>query len=223
MKQIVFLLLLLPATLAAQQPDRDPAGLGRYAQANVELTKNPAVVFMGNSLTDGWDDTHAAFFTDNNYACRGISGQVSAQMLSRFHADVLALHPQAVVILAGTNDIAQNSGYASIEQVVENIASMAKLAAAAGIRPILCSVLPVGSFSWRPEVKDVPQKIRELNTQLRNYAKKHGFTWVEYYEPLAADDGSMRAEYTSDGVHLNAAGYAVMERVITPVLVQYAQ
>lgn len=223
MKQIVFFLLLLPAILAAQQQNGDRAGLGRYAQANAELMKNPAVVFMGNSLTDGWDDTHAAFFTDNNYACRGISGQVSAQMLSRFHADVLALHPQAVVILAGTNDIAQNSGYASIEQVVENVASMAELAEAAGIRPILCSVLPAGSFSWRPAVKDVPQKIRELNTLLRNYAKKHGLTWVEYYEPLAADDGSMRAEYTSDGVHLNVAGYAVMERVIAPVLAQYAK
>lgn len=223
MKQIVFFLLLLPAALAAQQQNSDRAGLGRYAQANAELTKNPAVVFMGNSLTDGWDDTHAAFFTDNNYACRGISGQVSAQMLSRFHADVLALRPQAVVILAGTNDIAQNNGYVSIEQVVENVASMAEAAKAAGIRPILCSVLPAGRFSWRPEVKDVPQKIRDLNTQLKRYADANGLTWVEYYEPLAADDGSMRAEYTSDGVHLNAAGYAVMERVIAPVLVQHTQ
>lgn len=214
------LLLLLPATLAAQQ-QTDWANFGRYAKANYVLEVAPTVVFMGNSITDGWDDAHESFFTMNNYVCRGISGQVSAQMLSRFRADVIELHPLAVVILAGTNDLALNNGYIESEHIVENIASMAELAEAAGIRPILCSVLPAKEFHWRPEVKNVPLKIRGLNSRLRLYAADKGYTWVEYYESLSEKDGSMKAAYTTDGVHPNAAGYAVMEKILEPILSEY--
>ena len=109
MKKLILLLaLVLPAALSAQQ--RDWANYGHYATANAQLTAPPAVVFMGNSITAGWYKTHPEFFTANNFACRGIGGQVSSQMLCRFRADVINLHPQAVVILAGTNDIAQNNG-----------------------------------------------------------------------------------------------------------------
>ena len=162
-KTALLLALALPLLAAGQQ--RDWTNYGRYAEANAALTTAPAVVFMGNSITDGWDNAHPEFFTDNNFACRGISGQVTSQMLCRFRADVIALRPKAVVILAGTNDIAGNNGPIECEHIVENIVSMAELALAAGIRPILCSVLPAAKYPWRPEIESVPEKIAALNAR----------------------------------------------------------
>lgn len=187
MKRILMILLAAMPLLTTAQ-NRDWADYGRYAAANAQLTKAPEVVFMGNSITDGWDDAHPEFFTDNNFACRGISGQVSSQMLCRFRADVINLHPRMVVILSGVNDLALNNGPIEMEHIVENIVSMAELARAAGIQPILCSPLPAGQFPWRPEIKGV------------------------------ADDGSMRSELTRDGVHPLREGYDIMERVIVPVI-----
>lgn len=220
MKKLILLLVLaLPAALMAQQ--RDWANYGRYATANAQLTTPPTVVFMGNSITEGWYKTHPGFFTDNNFACRGIGGQVSSQMLCRFRADVVNLHPQAVVILAGTNDIAQNNGPIEIEHITENVISMAELAMAAGIRPIICSALPAGKFPWRPEIEDAAGKIRTLNAQLKQYAADRGLIWIDYHSAMAADDGSLRSEYTKDGVHPTAEGYVVMERVLLPALAHY--
>lgn len=220
MKKLILLLVLaLPVALMAQQ--RDWANYGHYAAANAQLTTPPAVVFMGNSITAGWYKTHPDFFTDNNFACRGISGQVSSQMLCRFRADVVNLHPQAVVILAGTNDVAQNNGPIEIEHITENVISMAELAMAAGIRPIICSVLPAGKFAWRPEIEDAAGKIRTLNAQLKQYAADRGLIWIDYHSAMAADDGSLRSEYTKDGVHPTAEGYVVMERVLLPALAHY--
>ena len=113
---------------------------------------------MGNSITDGWDNAHPEFFTDNNFACRGIGGQVTSQMLCRFRADVIDLRPKAVVILAGTNDIAGNNGPIECGHIVENIVSMAELALAAGIRPILCSVLPAGNIRGAPRSSRCPKR-----------------------------------------------------------------
>ena len=220
MKKTAFLLALaLPLLAAGQQ--RDWANYGRYAEANAALTTAPAVVFMGNSITDGWDNAHPEFFTDNNFACRGIGGQVSSQMLCRFRADVIDLRPKAVVILAGTNDIAGNNGPIESEHIAENIVSMAELALAAGIRPILCSVLPAAQYPWRPEVESVPEKIRALNDRLRQYAAERGLTWVDYYSAMDAGDGSLRSEYTRDGVHPTPEGYTVMEAVIRPALAEW--
>lgn len=220
MKKTAFLLALaLPLLAAGQQ--RDWANYGRYAEANAALTTAPAVVFMGNSITDGWDNAHPEFFTDNNFACRGIGGQVSSQMLCRFRADVIDLRPKAVVILAGTNDIAGNNGPIESEHIAENIVSMAELALAAGIRPIICSVLPAAKYPWRPEIESVPEKIRALNDRLRQYATERGLTWVDYYSAMDAGDGSMRSEYTRDGVHPTPEGYAVMEAVIRPALAEW--
>lgn len=218
-KTAILLALALPLLAAGQQ--RDWANYGRYAEANAALTTAPAVVFMGNSITDGWDNAHPEFFTDNNFACRGIGGQVSSQMLCRFRADVIDLRPKAVVILAGTNDIAGNNGPIESEHIAENIVSMAELALAAGIRPILCSVLPAAQYPWRPEVESVPEKIRALNDRLRQYAAERGLTWVDYYSAMDAGDGSMRSEYTRDGVHPTPEGYTVMEAVIRPALAEW--
>ncbi|WP_417015358.1 SGNH/GDSL hydrolase family protein [Alistipes sp.] len=218
MKKHLFLLLAaLPLFAAAQQP-ADWANYGRYAEANARLEKAPEVVFMGNSITDGWDDAHPEFFSDNNYACRGISGQVTSQMLCRFRADVINLHPKAVVILAGTNDLALNNGPIAMEHIVENIVSMAELARAAGIKPILCSVLPAGKYPWRPEVEDVAGKIRTLNAQIKAWADANGVRWVDYHAAMDAGDGSMRSELTRDGVHPTRQGYDVMEQILVPVL-----
>lgn len=218
-KLILLIALALPALLTAQQ--RDWANYGRYAEANAQLTTPPAVVFMGNSITDGWDNAHPEFFTANNFACRGIGGQVTAQMLCRFRADVINLHPQAVVILAGTNDLAQNNGPIATQHIVENIISMAELAMAAGIRPIICSVLPAGKYPWRTEIESVPEKIRDLNARLHRYASDRGLIWVDYYTAMDAGDGSMRSEYTKDGVHPTPEGYDVMERIVLPALAHY--
>ena len=220
MKRILAVLLAAVPLLAAAQP-RDWANYGRYAEANAQLVKAPDVVFMGNSITDGWDNAHPEFFSDNNFACRGIGGQVTSQMLCRFRADVINLRPKAVVILAGTNDLALNNGPIGMEHIVENIVSMAELALAARIQPILCSVLPAGKYGWRPEVEQVPEKIRELNERLHEYAVERGIEWVDYHTAMQAEDGSLRPEYTNDGVHPTRAGYDVMEQIILPALAPY--
>ena len=219
MKKLILLIALaLPALLTAQQ--RDWANYGRYAEANAQLTTPPAVVFMGNSITDGCE--WAELFNNRHVKNRGISGgQVPAQMLCRFRADVINLHPQAVVILAGTNDLAQNNGPIATQHIVENIISMAELAMAAGIRPIICSVLPAGKYPWRPEIESVPEKIRDLNARLHRYASDRGLIWVDYYTAMDAGDGSMRSEYTKDGVHPTPEGYDVMERIVLPALAHY--
>ena len=218
-KTILLLALALPLLVAGQQ--RDWANYGRYAGTNASQTTAPAVVFMGNSITEGWGRNRPEFFAENNFACRGISRQVSAQMLCRFRADAINLRPKAVVILAGTNDIAGNNGPIENEHIAENIVSMAELALAAGIRPILCSVLPAAKYPWRPEIESVPEKIADLNARLQQYAAERGLTWVDYYSAMDAGDGSMRSEYTKDGVHPTPEGYAVMEGVIRPVLAEW--
>lgn len=217
MKRILMILLAAMPLLTTAQ-NRDWADYGRYAAANAQLTKAPEVVFMGNSITDGWDDAHPEFFTDNNFACRGISGQVSSQMLCRFRADVINLHPRMVVILSGVNDLALNNGPIEMEHIVENIVSMAELARAAGIQPILCSPLPAGQFPWRPEIKGVAEQIRTLRDRLKAWADEHDVAWADYHSAMAAGDGSLRSELTHDGVHPTREGYDIMEQVILPVL-----
>lgn len=211
--------LLLPLlTLSAA----DWAQHSRYAAANDTLQRRPQVVFIGNSITDHWDDCHPDFFTNNNFANRGISGQVSSQMLVRFQSDVIALRPRAVVILAGTNDIAHNNGYIELRHILENIQSMCELAEYHHITPILCSVLPADAFPWRKELTPADD-IRSLNAMLQTYAKQHHITYVDYYSALADEHGGLPSLYSKDGVHPNAAGYDVMESIIMKVLRKYAQ
>ena len=215
MKKIMLTLALCTVIAAgAVAPDRDWADYSRYAAANAALTQAPEVVFMGNSITDGWDDADPSFFTDNNYACRGIAGQVTAQMLCRFRDEVINLKPKAVVILAGVNDIAKNNGTVTLEHILGNIVSMAELARVHGIEPILCSPTPVDYFYWRPEVGDPREDVKELRDMIKSYARQQGITYVDYYSALAMDDDSMNPAYTADRIHPNAAGYAIMEPII---------
>lgn len=191
---------------------RDFGQLCRYAAQNAALIASGAkvrVVFMGDSITDNWIGADAALFTDG-LVDRGIGGQTTPQMLVRFRADVLALKPAAVHIMAGTNDIAGNTGAATMATVQGNIATMAELARAHGIKVILASTPPAAAFPWSPGMKPTSQ-IVALNAWLRAYAAKNGITYVDYHAALAGPDGGMKPGYATDGVHPTPQGYAVMK------------
>lgn len=216
MKKILLLPVLFMALgLSAQQ--KDWAQFYRYEGKNDSLTTRPDVVFMGNSITDCWVDTVPAFFADNNFVGRGISGQVSSQMLVRFQEDVINLHPKVVVICCGTNDIAQNNGPISLEHILHNIKSMCQLARANKIKPVVCSTLPAKGFKWRPEMKPA-NDILQLNEMIKAYAKENKIPYVDYHSALKDEENGLPKKYSKDGVHPNAQGYAVMESVILPIL-----
>jgi lysophospholipase L1-like esterase len=170
---------------------------------------------MGNSITEGWLRQHPDFFTSNHFVGKGIGGQTSGQMLARFRQDVLNLHPAAVVINAGTNDIAENQGAYNEDKTFANIVSMAELAAGSDIRPILTTVLPAAAFPWRPSVKDAATKIISLNKRVRAYAERQGYTYVDYYDSMVyGPTKALNPSYTKDGVHPLPAGYTVMEKLV---------
>ena len=221
-------LVMHAASVGAQQPDRlrtDWAYLERYRADNAAL-KPPAagenrVVFMGNSITEGWVKYFPAMFANKPYVGRGISGQTTPQMLVRFRQDVIALKPRVVVLLAGTNDIAGNTGPSTLEMIEDNIASMAELAHENGIAVVLCSVLPVYDYPWKKGLEPAP-KIVALNAWIKEYAASHGAVYVDYHSMMADERQGMKAGLSGDGVHPNEAGYRVMapivERGITEAL-----
>ncbi len=188
---------------------RDFGQLCRYAADNRALAGKPVrVVFMGDSITDNWIKADPDLFTDG-LVDRGISGQTTAQMLVRFRQDVIALKPRAVHIMAGTNDIAGNSGAATMETVLGHIQSMAELAQAHGIKVILASIPPAAAFPWSPDKQPAPQ-IAAINRWLADYARANGFTYVDYHAAMAQPDGAMKPGLADDGVHPTKDGYAMM-------------
>lgn len=205
----------------AHPHDPDWAQRARYRDANAALAQRPAdparIVFMGDSITEGWAAQADGPFASPQALNRGISGQTTAQMLVRFRADVLALKPRVVVLLAGTNDLAGNTGPVTVDEVAGNIRSMLQLARAEGVAVVLCAVLPVKRYSWAPAVQPVPL-VAALNRQLQALAQEFGAAWVDYYAALADADGGLPAAYSGDGVHPNAAGYAVMRRLVEPAI-----
>ena len=191
---------------------QDWANLKKYSTDNEQLKNGPsgiAVVFMGNSITEGWVNASPEFFSENNYIGRGISGQTTPQMLIRFTPDVLDLHPKAVVILAGTNDIAGNTGFSSVKMITDNIRAMAQLAVANDIKVILCSVLPVFEYPWRAGLEPV-DKIEETNQWLKEYALQNGHIYLDYFSKMADEKKGLKKEFSEDGVHPNHKGYSVM-------------
>ena len=200
---------------------KDWPALARYRDANAKIAP-PAkgesrVVFMGDSITDGWDDPkYGGFFPGKPYLDRGISGQTTPQMLIRYRPDVIALRPKVVVILAGTNDIAGNTGPTTLAAIEDNLASMAELARANGIRVVLASLLPVSDYEKRdgkPIVQTTrrpPEQIRALNEWMKTYAAANGATYLDYYSAMIDERGFLRDELSEDGLHPNAKGYAVM-------------
>ncbi|MDD2524803.1 MAG: SGNH/GDSL hydrolase family protein [Bacteroidales bacterium] len=216
-KLFLFIAALVASSALSFGQQKDWANFSRYEQANTTITKNPTVVFMGNSITEGWQNADPEFFKENNYVGRGIGGQVTSQMLVRFRADVINLKPKAVVILAGTNDIAQNNGFIKVEHVFENIVSMAELAKANKMKVVICSVLPATVYSWRKEIDPI-QPISELNSKLKEYAKKNKIAYADYFSVMVDERQGLKKEYQNDEVHPNKAGYVVMEEVIQKVL-----
>jgi lysophospholipase L1-like esterase len=193
----------------------DWANLARYREENAKLPPPAAgdarVVFMGDSITDAWGRKYGKFFPGKPYVNRGISGQTTPQMLIRFRPDVIALSPKAVVFLAGTNDIAGNTGPETLEEIEGNLQSMAELAKANGIRVVLSSVMPVCDYIRPQTERRPPEKIKALNAWIRNYADQNGFVYLDYYPALSDQQGMFRKELTVDGLHPNDAGYEVME------------
>ena len=191
----------------------DWAGLERYRAANAVLPAPAAgearVVFLGNSITDGWARHFPAMFPGKPYVGRGIGGQTTPQMLVRFRQDVVALQPQVVVILGGTNDIAGNTGPSSLEMIEDNLMSMTEIAKANGIRVVLSSVLPVFDYAWRPGLTPAP-KIVALNAWMKAYAARTGAVYLDYHSAMADERQGLRADLTNDGVHPTEAGYRVM-------------
>lgn len=204
---IVFLFII------ACSQNKDWANLKRYAEENKKITTPPEVVFMGNSITDFWIRHDSLFFSQNNFVDRGIGGQTSGQMLERFRQDVIGLKPKAVVILAGINDIAENNGPISLEDILDNIISMANLAKENNIKAILCSVLPCDSLLWRPDINPT-EKVRKLNDMLKDYAARNSICYVDYYTALSTPRGGLPADIAPDHCHPNKQGYKIMEPIV---------
>lgn len=201
----------------------DWAHLKKFDEENKKLKKInelKRVVFMGNSITEGWSNFDKDFFINNPFVNRGISGQTTPQMLIRFRPDVVNLKPTSVVILAGINDIAGNTGPISLENTAENIMSMAEIAIANNIKVYICSTLPAIDFPWSPGLNPGP-KVIKLNSLLKDYCDKNNITYVDYFSAMADEKGGLKVpEYTSadDLVHPNLAGYKLMEKIILDAL-----
>ncbi len=220
MKKILVMvaLLVINAVNAMSQTQPDPLrtdwpNLAKYRDANAKLPPPAAnenrVVFLGNSITEGWAQYFPTMFAGKPYINRGIGGQTTPQMLIRFRQDVIALQPKVVVILAGINDIAGNTGPSTLEMIEANLASMTELAQSNGIRVVLSSVLPAADFPWRPGMDPAP-KVIALNKWIKDYAAKRGAIYLDYHSAMSDDKGGMRAGLASDGVHPTEVGYRLM-------------
>ena len=233
LKKLIFIILLInfivnnnysqDINIAGGGNLQDWANLKKYQKNNeklIKISEPNRVVFMGNSITEGWSFFNKNFFIENPFVNRGISGQTTPQMLIRFKPDVVNLKPKSVVILAGINDIAGNTGPISIESSAENIISMSEIALANNIKVFICSTLPASDFPWSPGLDPAP-KVIKLNKILEDYCNKNNLTYVDYYSFMSNKNGGLKVpEYTSsqDLVHPNKAGYNVMEKIILKAL-----
>ena len=209
-KTIIFIFLIL---MGAEIQAQDWPNLERFREENAELGP-PApgekrIVFMGNSITEGWSQHSPSFFEGKPYINRGISGQTTPQMLIRFRPDVIDLEPEVVVILAGTNDIAGNTGPSNLEMIMDNLVCMAELAGANDIKGILCSVLPAYDYPWRPGLNP-DKKIPALNDLIKDYARRNDLLYLDYFSSMVDERNGLKAVYTYDGVPPNEAGYKLM-------------
>ena len=214
--------LVLQATYAQDWPN-----LARFQEENTKLMNQTPdenrVVFMGNSITEGWLNMRPEFFADKPFVNRGIGGQTTPQMLVRFRQDVIALKPSTVVILAGINDIAGNTGPSTLEMIFDNIQSMAEIAMANDIKVLLCSVLPAADFPWRPGLEPAG-KVVQLNAMLKSFADDHEeMLYVDYFSAMVNGSNGLQQELGYDGVHPNEAGYRVMEPILEKALAAIRQ
>jgi lysophospholipase L1-like esterase len=225
MKKSIYFILFLSIFMGQNAAAQDWANLNRYQNENATLQPlavgQKRIVFMGDSITEGWP--FSEFFTGKPYINRGISGQTTPQMLIRFRADVIALKPSVVLIMAGTNDIAGNTGPSTLEMITDNIFSMAELAKANNIKVILCSVLPAFDFPWKKGLLPA-EKIADLNTMIKKYADANKILYLDYYSAMVNKQKGLKSAYSEDGVHPNKAGYEVMnplaEKAIAKILLK---
>ena len=205
-----------------EQENLDWPALSKYKKDNHELklksNSGKRIVFMGDSITEGWSGIYPDFFQNKNYINRGISGQTTPQMLIRFRADVVDLNPSIVIILAGTNDIAENTGPSNVKMITDNIFSMSELAMAHKIKVILCSILPVYTYSWK-DIPDPPSYIAEVNNMLKNYCVNHNLQYVDYFSSMANEKKGLGKELSEDGVHPNEKGYEYWGRHIAAAII----
>ena len=215
MKKTALFIILIAMSISSYS--QDWFRFSDYKADNERIIANeayPDVVFMGNSITENWAYFHPEFFTSHNYLGRGIGGQTSAHMLVRFQSDVIDLHPKAVVIMAGTSDVALNDFWVTPEQVVNNVISMCELAQAHGIIPIISSITPCTAFVWRPEVKDAGQTIVQINRNLRAYAEANDIVYVDYHSALADENQGFPKTLSGDGCHPDPDTYFIMEGLV---------
>ncbi|MGB5646187.1 MAG: SGNH/GDSL hydrolase family protein [Muriicola sp.] len=191
---------------------QDWAQLGVFREVNKKISMTSSterVVFFGNSITIGWLHTMPSFFEDRPFINRGIGGQTTPQMLVRFRQDVLDMHPKVVIILAGTNDIAGNTGPMTLDDILGNLKSMSELAKANNIEVILCSVLPASDYPWRPGLEP-DKKIPALNAMIKEYTEQASLHFLDYYTAMVNDINGMDKDLAYDGVHPTKAGYEIM-------------
>jgi lysophospholipase L1-like esterase len=199
----------------------DWAYLEKYAIENQLLLKLPnngnRIVFIGDSITEFWERHDSIFFSQNKYINRGISSQTSSQILERFQNDVIDLEPKWVIILAGINDIAENNGPISIEDIMNNIVSMVEKALKNNIEVVLCSILPASNFYWNPKIKPI-EKIKQLNILIEAYCLTEKIKFVDYYTPMVDEYFGLDKKFTDDGVHPNLNGYLKMKTILESYL-----
>ena len=207
-----------------QAENSDWANLGYYEKRNRELglpdENEKRIVFMGDSITEEWDNLYPEFFSGNYYINSGIGGQTTPQMLIRFKPDAIDLNPHAIIILAGTNDIAGNTGPSTVKMITDNIFSMAELAIAYEIKVVLSSILPVYQYPWVDDVLDPPSSIGSINSKIKEYVENKGLVYLDYYSSMVDDRKGLKLEFTGDGVHPNEAGYRVMSAIAGEIISQ---
>ena len=214
------IMLLISGMAAAQDTKPDFANLQKYSAANKSVNKKPKVVFMGDSITEGWVRADATFFESNNFVGRGISGQTSPQNLLRFRQDVIDLKPEMVVINIGTNDVAENTNEYSEKYTLDNYRNMIEIAKANDIKVILASVLPANSFPWRKNITNVAEKVLSLNEGIKALAKEYGVSYLDYHTPLKNQENGLDAELAKDGIHPTLEGYKKMEALALAAITQ---
>ena len=219
MKKLILLVTITCVTTS--EFAQDWANLEHFKGGNSsimqEVNTGKRIVFMGNSITEGCSNFDSIFFIKNQFINRGIGGQTTPQMLLRFKQDVIDIKANTVIILAGINDIAENTGPISLKQILGNIISMCELANQNNIRVILCSVLPANKFPWEPKITPT-QKVIELNKMLLEYANSKSITYVDYYSKMVDDKQGLIPPYGYDPVHPNQEGYVVMKHILSEVL-----
>ena len=201
--------------------NEDWANLNYYKEENLKLVREgikEGIIFMGDSITEEWGRIMPEFFSNKQYINRGIGGQTTPQMLIRFRQDVIDLNPEAVIILAGTNDIAGNTGPSSVKMIIDNLMSMAEIASKQNIQVFMSSILPVFRYPWNKSIIEPFKKIAEINNFMKDFSNREKLVYVDYHSHMVDSRPGLKLELTTDEVHLNQAGYIVMSEIVKKVI-----